>query len=152
MLETNSILVSTDFAIAAPYVDSGIVYIYRGGTKGLELSQRIVGSELFPGVAGFGFAISRGQDIDKNGYNGLFYFSNTRFLKLLCFLLDIAIGAYKSGHAIIIRSKPVIDLDASITWKDQTLKRDSTMLTAKICVIYHGPRAPKKIGTNIGLC
>jgi hypothetical protein len=65
-------LISTDFAIAAPYAGSGIVYIYRGSNVGLVLSQRIVGSELVPNVAGFGFGISRGQDIDKNGYNGLF--------------------------------------------------------------------------------
>jgi hypothetical protein len=47
-----------------------VVYVYRGSFGGLVLSQKIVGSDLNPGVAGFGFSISRGQDIDGNGYNG----------------------------------------------------------------------------------
>jgi hypothetical protein len=48
-----------------------VVYIYRGCADGLKLSQKIVGSHLHSSVAGFGFSISRGQDIDGNGHNGL---------------------------------------------------------------------------------
>jgi hypothetical protein len=62
----------------------------------------------------------------------------------MCFL-DIAIGAYKSGHAIIIRSKPVIDLTPSLTLLGEKLRDDAKELDAEICVGYHGPRAPAKI-------
>ncbi|KAF4522917.1 hypothetical protein B566_EDAN012075, partial [Ephemera danica] len=61
---------SPDVAVAAPYEGAGVVYIYRGGRDGLsnEPTQRIVGAEVSPGLSGFGASLSRGQDVDGNGY------------------------------------------------------------------------------------
>jgi len=47
------------------------VFIYQGSRDGLQMGQKIVGSQVYPTVQGFGFGISRGQDMDKNGHNGL---------------------------------------------------------------------------------
>jgi hypothetical protein len=63
-------------------------------------------------------------------------------------VLDIAIGAYKSGHAVIIRSKPIIDLTPSLIFLGDKLRDDAKALDAEICVGYHGPRAPAKISTQ----
>ena len=48
------------------------MYIHNGSPKGLSTkpSQVVEGSRLVPGISGFGFSLSRGQDIDHNGYNG----------------------------------------------------------------------------------
>jgi hypothetical protein len=64
-------------------------------------------------------------------------------INILC--LDIAIGAYKSGHAIIIRSRPVIELTPTLTLQKDKLKSDHKTLRAEICIGYQGHRAPTKI-------
>ena len=60
--------------VGAPYEqDSGVVYIFNGNSPRLEdtFSQRILGSDLRPGLAGFGYYISKsGDDLDGNGYHG----------------------------------------------------------------------------------
>jgi len=63
----------------------------------------------------------------------------------MCLLADIAIGAYKSGHAIILRSKPVIDMDASITILGSNPSIDAKELETEICVTYSGKFAPDYI-------
>jgi FG-GAP repeat len=66
-----------DLAVAAPYEDNGVVYIFLGGSKGLSTthSQRIVAPSS-PGVSPnkmmFGIGLSRGVDVDGNSYNGKF--------------------------------------------------------------------------------
>jgi len=58
---------------------------------------------------------------------------------------DIAIGAFKSGHAIIIRSKPVIKLDGSVQLFDSELKNNQKNFTAEICLHYRGMSLPSEI-------
>lgn len=66
--------VLSDVAIAAPYEDEGrgVVYIYHGSPSGLTdpAKQRITGRSLDLGLRGFGWSISRGLDVDGNGYKG----------------------------------------------------------------------------------
>ena len=63
-----------DVVVGAPYEqDSGVVYIFNGNNPKLEdtFSQRILGSDLRPGLAGLGYYISKsGDDLDGNGYHG----------------------------------------------------------------------------------
>jgi FG-GAP repeat len=64
-----------DLAVGAPYEENGVVYIFLSGYRGLSKthSQRIVapsGPGSVPGNMMFGFAMSRGVDIDGNHYNG----------------------------------------------------------------------------------
>ncbi|XP_072386447.1 integrin alpha-PS3-like isoform X2 [Diabrotica undecimpunctata] len=92
-----------DIAIAAPLEDDGrgAVYVFMGSSDGIQsgFGQRLVPSTFANpalNVKGFGIGISRGNDIDGNGHN------------------DLAIGAYKSGHVFVIRTKPVIDFETTI--------------------------------------
>jgi FG-GAP repeat len=66
-----------DLAVAAPYEDNGVVYIFLGGPRGPSMthSQRIVapsGPGVSPNKMMFGIGLSRGVDVDGNFYNGKF--------------------------------------------------------------------------------
>ncbi|XP_059474199.1 integrin alpha-4-like [Neocloeon triangulifer] len=116
-----------DFAIAAPYADadSGEVQIFYGSKEGLMHQQTLKGREIYPGLSGFGYSISRGQDIDRNGYK------------------DIAIGSYRSGHAVIFRSYRVVTLNISMDFAEQALSVNATSVLFKYCIKYDGKSKPK---------
>lgn len=64
-----------DVAVGAPYESGGqgAVYIYLGGADGIKTtpSQKILAADFQgPDLMGFGIALSRGVDIDGNGYPG----------------------------------------------------------------------------------
>ncbi|CAH1106249.1 unnamed protein product [Psylliodes chrysocephalus] len=114
-----------DIAISAPYEDGGIgaVYIFLGGPNGLQnyYSQRLTPSS-FPGnhlnIRGFGMGISRGNDIDGNGHN------------------DLAIGAYKSGHVMVILTKSVVDFQTTLESNVTAITYNDAQITLNYCVFY----------------
>lgn len=99
-------------AVSAPYAEegSGIVYIYKGSgrSSGFSLKpvQVIKGKSFLPDIRGFGLAISKPADIDGNGYK------------------DIAIGAYQSGHVVILRSRPLVVLVTYFSQVPETISND----------------------------
>lgn len=62
-----------DIAVGAPWEDGhGAVYIYLGSPQGLRsrFSQHLLPQDFSAPFSGFGMSISRGIDIDQNGYPG----------------------------------------------------------------------------------
>ncbi|KAK4884517.1 hypothetical protein RN001_000788 [Aquatica leii] len=120
-----------DVAIGAPYENenSGVVYIYRGSAYGLtsEPSQRIVGKDFDPNIKGFGISISKPTDIDMNRYT------------------DLAIGAYLSGHTVLLRSKPVVTLQQSVILLTPRLEHNAKSFDIKACFWYTGFYLPPSI-------
>lgn len=51
---------------------------------------------------------------------------------------DIAIGAYKSGHVAILRSKPVVKTNLIIYTVPSILQRNISDFLITVCVNYHG--------------
>ncbi|TKS67823.1 Integrin alpha-4 CD49 antigen-like family member D [Collichthys lucidus] len=94
-----------DVAIGAPQEDDlkGAVYIYNGRKEGISPtpSQRITGSTLGRDLRMFGQSLSSSIDIDDNGYQ------------------DVAVGAFLSDSAVVLRSRPVIQVKASLTLPEQ---------------------------------
>ncbi|KAJ7389998.1 integrin [Desmophyllum pertusum] len=90
-----------DVAIGAPMEGedgSGAVYIYHGSSKGIETQyrQKILGSKVKSGLKMFGLSISGGVDVDNNKYP------------------DIAVGAYGSENAVILRTRRIVNVNAVI--------------------------------------
>lgn len=55
---------------------------------------------------------------------------------------DFAVGAHSSGHAVIIRSRPVVTLTAALhpIVEADGLPRNSTKLQVMACIKYSGSR------------
>ncbi|XP_066239439.1 integrin alpha-M [Saccopteryx leptura] len=99
----------TDVAIGAPGEEEnrGAVYLFHGAS-GLGVnpthSQRIAGSQLSPRLQSFGQSLSGGQDLTMDG------------------LVDLAVGA--RGHALLLRSQPVLRVEVTMNFTPRELARD----------------------------
>ncbi|XP_046557298.1 integrin alpha-3-like [Haliotis rubra] len=133
----------SDVAVGAPYEDEGrgAVYIYHGGEGGVnaEAMQRIGGRDIndTETVASFGWSISKPADVDGNNYP------------------DIAVGAYLSDSAVILRTRPIVDLHANVTTDPQLIIKDRSNCPAgtnadrcfllRICFHYTGVSLPSSL-------
>jgi len=108
-----------DVAISAPYGgkdQGGVVFIYFGTKDGIETfyRQAIEASDVFPGVKTFGFSLSGDLDVDNNNYP------------------DLAVGAYSSDKAFLLRARPIVEMDGKIilSTKQISLEDNKTMRLA----------------------
>uniref|UniRef100_A0A0C9RXW8 ITGA8_5 protein n=1 Tax=Fopius arisanus TaxID=64838 RepID=A0A0C9RXW8_9HYME len=119
-----------DVAVGAPYEDkSGAVYIFNGGRYGLSQvpSQKILGKD-FGRLSGFGLSISEPRDVDGNGYP------------------DVAVGAYRSGHAVLFRAQPVVQVKISLSYVNSArLNSNTTDFSVRFCGYYEGYRVPQTL-------
>ncbi|XP_065210271.1 integrin alpha-PS2-like [Planococcus citri] len=162
-----------DIAVSAPYQGSnqydtcasaapttGAVYIYLGSKNGLSKtpSQVIKASDMAhliktSQLSAFGHSLSGGVDLDKNQYP------------------DLVIGAYESDAAFLFKSRPVINLTASLSFLIKTTNRGKVIplarntcpsetknenyvcVTLEICMQYNGVGVGNRIeiSTNITL-
>ncbi|XP_012234864.1 integrin alpha-9-like [Linepithema humile] len=111
----------SDIIVSAPWEDSGVIYVYNGNAD-LKDKVRPVASQriMIQGVQTFGFSISEPVDIDNNGY------------------ADIAVGAYKSGHVTVLRSKPIVRTDLTVSTDPSILQKNISSFFLEACVQYHG--------------
>ena len=86
--------------MGAPYEGDGAVYNFRGAAHGIvkEYSQRIYAGDLQTArpLTTFGYSLSGGIDMDNNYYK------------------DLAVGAYKADKLVVLRARPVINIQAVI--------------------------------------
>ncbi|XP_070838183.1 integrin alpha-3-like isoform X2 [Chaetodon trifascialis] len=86
-----------DFAVGAPFHDTGSVMIWTGSSEGVstEPSQVIRGSRISPGFRTFGYSLSGGLDVDGNKYP------------------DLLVGSLDNTVALL-RTRPVIHLNKTL--------------------------------------
>ncbi|KAK0076160.1 hypothetical protein PV325_005802 [Microctonus aethiopoides] len=89
-----------DIAIGAPYEGKGTIYIYLGSKKGIITTpSQIIHSEDTPvPLRTFGYSLSGGIDMDKNGYP------------------DLLVGAYDNDAVMLLRARKIIDITTSIRY------------------------------------
>ncbi|XP_028604052.2 integrin alpha-4 [Podarcis muralis] len=89
-----------DVAIGAPQENDleGAIYIYNGRKDGISptFSQRIQGHQISNSLRMFGQSISGRIDVDNNGYS------------------DVAVGAFLSDSAVLLRTRAVVIVEASL--------------------------------------
>ncbi|XP_058838521.1 integrin alpha-PS3 [Topomyia yanbarensis] len=113
-----------DIAIGAPFEENGAVYIYLGSPSGLRTkpSQKLVPPEnglMDPTTQPmFGHAISRGVDIDANGYH------------------DIAIGSPNAETVYVYRTYPVVRVISSVSSSKRELSPEDTAFQLTVCWSY----------------
>ncbi|KAG8232052.1 hypothetical protein J437_LFUL012003 [Ladona fulva] len=126
-----------DIAVGAPYEEdgSGAIYIYHGKHNGLnsKYSQRISAQQIDSAIKGFGISISKGLDIDSNHYN------------------DIAVGAYESGHGVLLRSRPIITFHSTLDSDVKKVNFNATGFKTRACLLYTGVYAPPNLDVMITL-
>ncbi|XP_053664153.1 integrin alpha-PS3-like [Anopheles marshallii] len=111
-----------DIAIGAPFEDDGTVYIFLGSANGIQTrpSQRLVPSlTQLHAPSGqphmFGHALSRGVDIDGNGYT------------------DLAVGAPNGETVYVFRSYPIVRVEARINSTKRELPAEGGVFQIGIC-------------------
>ncbi|KRK00467.1 uncharacterized protein Dyak_GE28068 [Drosophila yakuba] len=109
-----------DLAVAAPFEGNGAVFIFLGSKHGLpdQPSQRLDAPLREPGPYGahmFGHGLSRGSDIDGNGFN------------------DLAIGAPGAEAVYLYRTYPVAKIHATLKSQTREIKPERDMVTVTAC-------------------
>ncbi|KFQ16878.1 Integrin alpha-4, partial [Merops nubicus] len=126
-----------DVAIGAPQEDNlkGAIYIYNGRQDGItpSFSQRIEGRQVSNSLSMFGQSIASGIDADNNGYQ------------------DVAVGAFLSDAAVVLRTKPVIIVEASLKHPNSINRTNlncmenghpAVCMNLTICFTYAGREVP----------
>lgn len=113
-----------DFAVGAPFHQTGMVYIWMGSKKGIsrEPSQTIMGRTFGEKFQTFGYSISGGMDIDDNSYP------------------DILVGSL-DDHIALLRARPVVHLTQDFTVEpkivdDKMCSGDKPCITATLCMSF----------------
>ncbi|XP_050980001.1 integrin alpha-3b isoform X2 [Labeo rohita] len=123
-----------DFAVGAPFDDSGKVFIWMGSKNGIskEPSQVIEGKSLGSSAfQTFGYSLSGGMDMDGNDYP------------------DILVGSMDDRIALL-RARPVIHLSKNFTVEPKIVipsQCGNSCIKVKVCFSYtlsNGNKAFKK--------
>lgn len=107
--------------VAAPFEDSGAIYIYLGSANGLssKWSQRILAPHNSVDLNQmFGYGLSKGVDTDSNRY------------------LDIAVGSPNTEAVYIFKSYPVIRVNSTITPFSKEIQTSDQSFKFKVCWMF----------------
>uniref|UniRef100_A0A096M301 Uncharacterized protein n=1 Tax=Poecilia formosa TaxID=48698 RepID=A0A096M301_POEFO len=98
-----------DFAVGAPFHDTGCVMIWTGSKEGISAkpSQMIEGRSVAPGFRTFGYSLAAGVDVDGNHYP------------------DLLVGSLDDSVALL-RSRPVIQLNTTLRVSPGVVARNKT--------------------------
>ncbi|XP_050720083.1 integrin alpha-PS3-like [Eriocheir sinensis] len=125
-----------DILVGAPWEDKGAVYVFLGSRNGLrqQYSQRLSPEDFTPGLRGFGMSMSRGIDIDNNGYP------------------DVAIGSISSGHVAVVKTRPVALLSGWVIANPSNVPWEGRVnLNLTTCLHYKGYRVPRVSSLQVSL-
>ncbi|XP_035852954.1 integrin alpha-3-like isoform X1 [Sander lucioperca] len=110
-----------DFAVGAPFHETGSVMIWSGSREGVSAdpSQVIRGSRVSPGFRTFGYSLSGGLDVDRNRYP------------------DLLVGSLDDTVALL-RTRPVVHLNKTIRVSPDVVDPNSCdfCVQVEVCFSY----------------
>ncbi|XP_056258423.1 integrin alpha-3-like isoform X1 [Seriola aureovittata] len=110
-----------DFAVGAPFHETGSVMIWTGSSGGVstEPSQVIRGTSISPGFRTFGYSLSGGLDVDGNRYP------------------DLVVGSLDDSVALL-RTRPVIHLNKTLRVSPDVVDPNSCdfCIQVEVCFSY----------------
>ncbi|KAF4530203.1 hypothetical protein B566_EDAN018321 [Ephemera danica] len=159
-----------------PQGDEGRIYVFinelisltQGGFRELGEDSKIMGTQHYG--ARFGTTIVNIGDINLDGHEdiavgapyeddsrGAVYIYHGRKTgitpkftqRIAARLLNFAVGAYNSGHAVIFRSHPIITFHGEIKTNVERISFNSTGFKAEACIFYTGNKAPPTINAVV---
>ncbi|XP_034448731.1 integrin alpha-3-like isoform X4 [Hippoglossus hippoglossus] len=123
-----------DFAVGAPFSETGSVMIWTGSSEGVstEPSQVIRGSSVAPRFRTFGFSLSAGVDVDGNKYP------------------DLVVGSLDDTVALL-RTRPVIHLNKTLRISPDIVDPDicDFCIEVEVCFSYIFSTGEKNDRDNI---
>ncbi|XP_070779451.1 integrin alpha-3-like [Enoplosus armatus] len=123
-----------DFAVGAPFHETGSVMIWTGSSEGVstEPSQVIWGSRVSPGFRTFGYSLSGGVDVDGNKYP------------------DLLVGSLDDTVALL-RTRPVIHLNKTLRVSPDVVDPNSCdfCIQVEVCFSYIFSTGEKSDRDNI---
>ncbi|XP_040919314.1 integrin alpha-3-like isoform X2 [Toxotes jaculatrix] len=123
-----------DFAVGAPFHETGTVMIWTGSHEGVstEPSQVISGSSVSPGFRTFGYSLSAGLDVDGNRYP------------------DVVVGSLDDTVALL-RTRPVIHLNKTLRVSPDIVNPNSCnfCIQVEVCFSYIFSTGEKSDSDNI---
>eukprot|EP00118_Oscarella_pearsei_P025366 m.308055 g.308055 ORF g.308055 m.308055 type:complete len:1044 (+) comp43326_c0_seq1:101-3232(+) len=126
-----------EIAIGAPFADDPTIYIYSTSKNGIsEMPTQVipasslnVASQLF---SGFGSSLSGGVDLDGNDYP------------------DIVVGAFISEKVVVLRSRSVADIIATLQVSPKFLNYPTrNQFLTTLCMRYEGIISESSLTVNI---
>ncbi|PNF29696.1 hypothetical protein B7P43_G13069, partial [Cryptotermes secundus] len=122
-----------DIAVGAPFEGAGAVYIYHGDKTGIVFDpvQKILAENIDSRLSGFGISLSNGVDVDGNHYN------------------DIAVGAFESGHAVVLRGHPIITFQPTLATSTTRISMKTSNFSSTACLTYTGPYVPGTVDARV---
>ncbi|XP_026202276.1 integrin alpha-3-like [Anabas testudineus] len=125
-----------DFAVGAPFHESGSVMIWTGSSKGVstEPNQVIWGSSISSGFRSFGYSLSAGFDVDGNRYP------------------DLLVGSLDDTVALL-RTRPVIHLNKTLRASPDIVDPNNCdfCIQVQVCFSYIFSTGQKSERDNITL-
>ncbi|XP_017027542.1 integrin alpha-PS3-like isoform X1 [Drosophila kikkawai] len=109
-----------DIAVGAPFAGNGSVFIYLGSERGLrdKHSQQLDAPSQQASKYGthmFGHGLSRGSDIDNNGFN------------------DFAVGAPNAEALYLYKAYPVVKVHATVKSESREIKPEQDKVKISAC-------------------
>ncbi|XP_036946134.1 integrin alpha-3-like isoform X1 [Acanthopagrus latus] len=123
-----------DFAVGAPFHETGSVMIWSGSSEGVstEPSQVIKGHAVSPGFRTFGYSLSGGLDVDGNKYP------------------DLLVGSLDDTIALL-RTRPVIHINKTLKVSPDIVDPNSCdfCIQVEVCFSYIFSAGEKSDRDNI---
>jgi hypothetical protein len=66
--------------------------------------------------------------------------------ELFVCVADIAVGAFKSGHAVVLKTRPIIAYQATITSNVSSIGFNAASFNIRACITYKGKQVPSTLG------